>query len=339
LTFRSGSQSIKNFCDGKWERSSIPDVSSYPIIAARSHYNSSTSTESSLEFINTACPAQVAHYTCYYHGDTKRAQNIEFKRFIPDPPTTENEACLPFHPVEFLELIRNKEVIFYGDSILGNLWTSLFCSLYSTTHSTYSINFIKLDKCDELLCPLGEASHSYNHGGSIKFEHFNVTMHYMLVNTYDSNFVKFIDMNKDKIIIYNVGLHYNDEKQFDHDMEEAASALSTYFNSKRQQNESLPLLFFAESSPQHFPVNPNGYYDQLTQNYIGIKQCLPIIKEGETGHDSQSIYQADWRNRLVEKHFQTLLQQGAITLIPWAKGLYDQYDQHLEIFTFLLCTI
>jgi hypothetical protein len=329
IAFKSD-QFIQSFCDGKWEGSNSPDISSYQIVAARNHYNSSTARNSSLEFVNTACPAQVAHYTCYYLGDPQRAKIIEFKRFIPNPSSNEDDGCLPFHPLEFLELIRNREVILHGDSIIGNVWTSLFCSLYSVTESKYFIDFKKLVKqCDEL-CPLGKAAHSYKHGGSIKFEHFNTTIHFMLANSYSPNLVKFIESHKHSIIIYNVGLHYNEKPKFDKDMGSAASALSAYFVDKRQRNESIPLVFFAETSPQHFDANPNGYYGQLTGNYAGVRKCVPIVKEGIEGHNLSTIYQADWRNRLVTKHFESLIQQGDITSIPWAKGLYEQYDQHIE---------
>jgi hypothetical protein len=296
LAFRAKCQ-LQSFCDGKWEASNISDISSYPILAARNHYNLSTARESAVEFVNTACPAQVAHYTCYYHGDTQRAQNIEFKRFIPNPPTNDSDGCVSFHPLEFLELIRNRVVIFHGDSILGNVWTSLFCSLYSASKSLYSIDFRKLIKGGDILCPLGEAAHSYNQGGTIKFPHFNVTLHFALMNEYYSTFTKFIEFNKNYIIIYNTGLHYNEEAKFNHDMKEAASALSNYFTNKRHRNETIPLLFFAETTPQHFNTTANGYYDEIALNHKGSKQCVPTVKEGVEGHNFTRLLEADWRNR------------------------------------------
>eukprot|EP01033_Poteriospumella_lacustris_P009197 gene9197-6614_t len=310
------------------------------------------------DFLESACPAQVAHYTCYYHGNASHAQELEFRRYVPhqvstnDPRNADNDdsTCLPFRLVEFLSLLRNRRVFFLGDSILGNLYVSLFCSLYHVAESHHRINFIKLYSCDKVLCPFDSESHSYNHADVLTFREYNASLFYFIYNQVDFDLRRVADhfgMTADDVLVINPGIHYNDRNLFTGHLRVLHSQLTGMW-ADRDFRARAPTVLFAESTPQHFPAQAegqaNGYYPQLTTGFQGERKCRPFVGPNSTAEERQRVYESDWRNRLVEQELGDLiavgnlsaplsaadLDQPFITRVPLAAGLYDQFDAHLE---------
>lgn len=356
------------YCEGSWKSSRTADPASYPIVASRQPLRIDDYNTSVRDFLESACPAQTAHYTCYYHGNTTHAQELEFRRYIPyhfstsNPRNEDNDhsTCLLFRPFEFLSLLRNRRMFFLGDSILGNLYVSLFCSLYHVSESHHRVNFIKLFGCDKVLCPFDTESHSYNHGDVLTFREFNTSLFFFIFNKIEFDLrgvVDYYGMTADDIVIINQGIHYNEPKSFAGHLRSFHLQLNKLW-SNHDFRTRMPILLYAESTPQHFPAEmenqANGYYKPVTttQEQLPVnrtRKCRSFISSKPTTEEKQRVYKSDWRNRLVEHELGSFLaaanisaplsitdlDRPFITRVPLAASLYDQFDAHLETSPFL----
>lgn len=259
------------YCEGEWKDFDSPDMSTYMTVAARNQLDTSDFDASSRIFINNACPAQVVQHTCYYFGDPAHARKLEYRRWIlKDNP---NDRCVPFRPTEFLSLVRDRRVLFLGDSVMGELFVSLLCALYHTTESFYRFRFMMLLHGDNFLRPLNQSKHSYNQGGTITFHALKVTMAHILVNHPNENIAGILKSHRvttQDIIVLNPGLHFNDRGEY----RNALGSLQTLLQSLKQSSPgNFPIIFYLQITPQHFPDMPNGYYGQRPKNFKGTRIC------------------------------------------------------------------
>lgn len=238
------------------------------------------------------------------------------------------DQCMPFWPLEFLSLVRDRRVFFVGDSIMGNLFISLLCALYHTSEAVYRVNFVKLYHCDNVLCPLNEAKHSYNRGGAITFHATNTTLTYTMINSPSKDVAGVLErygVTSGDILVLNPGLHFNDKDKYRNAMETLKESLQSL---KTSTPERFPIIFYNEITPQHFPDMPNGYYAQITENYSGTRICKPFY-DPTNSSSVRAAHAQDWRNRIMEDVLASLISKGDVTVIPIASALYDQYDAHL----------
>jgi hypothetical protein len=306
-------------------------------------------------FFAEACPAESLLRACYFHTgkDPTKIQSLERRVFKPNNPQ-----CKQFQPLDFLEMLRNRRLILYGDSIMSQIFSAFVCALYRLTTSSYGMDFVKLWKgqCNEINCPFGKPQHSLFAGGWINFPVVNVsiiqiTASYYGFKEFEAVLHQYAPLSSHDIILYNFGMHYNNETEYGLQMTRFAEDMKTKFlntsyhwHRRREEHESLvshgdavlnddetdetstesslvPELFFIESSPQHFDSPLNGYYKQETNDYHK-DYC-------DATTDMNLKYEHDWRNRIAEKALINL--HPRLHYIPMAYALYSQYDAHVGL--------
>lgn len=279
---------------------------------------------SEMQLRQEACPAETFMHNCFFHGDTARANMLIKRNWF-----SSDKNCIPFWPHNFLDKIKNKKLYFAGDSTMMQVWSQLFCSLYSSTSTEFKPFFmyhrggtddVHNDIYNSKTCPFG-ASHCHLTMASAWFPLINASMHFTWVNRYGTEQIlqKIISHNKlssQDIIIANVGIHYNfGEQQL---LERDLRLFLRDIHSIKDQNINMPLISFLESLPQHFSGNRlgNGYYNREEAGTA----CADVV------HNNISHAHAmDWRNRIVES-----VLGDTIPLIRIADALLSQYDTHLN---------
>ncbi len=273
-----------------------------------------------------ACPTESLLRSCYFHTDKNYStiQLLEMRKFKP-----KNPKCLQFEPFGFLELIRNRRIIMLGDSIMTQIFASLVCALYRVTYSTYDMDFHKLwgSQCNEINCPFGQGKHSHLLGGWINFPLVNASI--VQVGQYNFNYQEVsghlkritIPLTKHDIVIYNFGIHYNNEDEFKYAIKDLKADFPNLLATFSEDRNNQPQWFFLGTTPQHFDTPKTGYYKQETKDYHKT-YCDPFANETET-------FEADWRNRMAEKALVGF--HDHLHYIPMARGMYSQYDVHVGL--------
>lgn len=319
---------VAGYCEGSWEQLAFAD-DKYHIDAARTVHDP----QSNQLWLAQACPAQIAVYTCYFHGNASKSAELERRRFVLHGGSVGKETCEPFFPIDFLQSIRGKRLVLIGDSIMGQLWVSLVCTLHSLVHNRLDVEFGRLPGCNDIICPDPHSGkHSFLEGGWMHFPSFNATISHVVQSKFDLQDVLRVfrshRLGARDIVTMNFGVHYNREEEYDAAMKQFRDELlvgvygdgSTNTTTQNVHNNTLPRILYFQSAPQHFRGS-SGYYDQNTQRYPYGFQCEPVA--------SLSLRRAaDWRNRVIDRY---LSSSPSIHIVRIAEALYSQYDAHIGL--------
>jgi hypothetical protein len=257
-----------NTCTGKWiEHDHVPLLNQHIV-----HINKSFGAfESSDKVLNGICLAETLYHNCLYHGMTSRTNNVLRRSWHAN-----EEDCHTYHPLVFLDKLRNQQFYLIGDSTMIQTWKYLTCSLLSVTTSNES-NIMWLqyqgDKniYNNKSCPFG-ANHCLIHGyGHIYFHEYNLNVSY-IVNYSPlelQRLIKVFAISANSLVILNYGLHFNSQMQF---VNTTKQFLENYHDVTKTPVK--PKLFFQESMPQHFTrtTAENGYYNKSEASTY----CVPI---------------------------------------------------------------
>jgi hypothetical protein len=74
---------------------------------------------------SAACPLEAFSRNGYYLGLQNRTQVLSRRRWI-----SSNESCRSFNESEFLSEIRDRVLVFVGDSLMDEVYSTLICHLY-----------------------------------------------------------------------------------------------------------------------------------------------------------------------------------------------------------------
>jgi hypothetical protein len=322
---------IANPCEGHWQQLDH-EPNDYHISASRTPFLANKANLSIDTFIKEACPAQVALYTCYFsHDDQARSKRIERMSFVAD----NDEQCRPFFPAEFLRLLRNRRVLFHGDSTSGQLWTSLVCSLYHIEESYVHTAFWGGGECHRSRrCPVEPLPdnqfnplHAYLSSGYINFRHSNTSLIHYAENHLQSlpTHVRNFALGPEDVVVVGHGLHNSEPKPWASEIE----GFRRYLEEQLLGTDSVhaPLYFVLHSTPQHFDSS-NGYFDFGDQAHMSKTPCVPLARYNEST-DRSRLYVNDWRNQILEKELSAnpfLLKK--LTVIPISLGLNSRFDAH-----------
>ncbi|RYH30818.1 hypothetical protein EON65_04060 [archaeon] len=300
---------------------------------SRVHYDRNHSEDIYRQFLDEACPAQGFSNNCYYHdGDpysdappSNRSKLLELREFVSD-----DNSCMTFYPHEFLNLIKGRRIVMIGDSLTSEVWRSLVCHLYKVTAMDVKLQWTHAPRYlrnsinyQKFLCPFDKFHCVNPHEGDAFIPHSNTSLHirdFILFRGGElSSILNSLKLrNGYDIVIFNFGLHYSDRLEFNHAFERLMLELSEY----EQAHDSLPIFIVRESTPQHFPILPNGYY---TKEIYKIDSCGYV--------DPEKIRQGDWRNQvaidLINRHNRN--SAWHIGILRVAEGLYSQWDAHVAI--------
>lgn len=316
-------------------------------------------TDDLLRYFQEACPAESILRSCYFHKDKdfSKLQSLEKRIFIPNNPWCKQFQPLEF--LEILRnrrVIMMGDSIM--NQIFSSLVCALY-RITSASYGIDFRKLWK-GQCNEINCPFNQPKHSHSLGGWINFPIVNTsiiqitTSFYNSYKEFDTILQNYHPLSSNDIIIYNIGIHYYNITEYSniihlfiHDMETYYFNITYRYHQYKQQhkddeqphgdesdseesqespdsiigNSRIPLLFFLDTSPQHFNTELNGYYKQETKDYPN-NYCDKTL-------DIQMKYKNDWRNRIIEKHLQNIYSK--LFYIPMSTALYSQYDAHVGI--------
>ena len=116
---------IKSVCEGDWQFKDVP--------IEQSELDAKLKPE-------LFCPTETYMYNCYYHGVIERAHNITKNRKW----VSSSDTCQQFNAEGYLNLIRNRNVYYVGDSTMLQTWQSIVCQLYKATKAVIDIDWYLL---------------------------------------------------------------------------------------------------------------------------------------------------------------------------------------------------
>ncbi len=324
----------KNFqsfslCEGDWIDRPTIDASDYQIQASRVRANPDNLADSAAKFLATVCPSQVTHYTCYYHTNKTQAEILERRNWIPRPTNNTADTCIPFRPSEFLELMRGRKLFLVGDSVMAGIFTTFLCSLHTITETIkFQMTFKRLPTCTQLMCPdRNSGEHAWNRGGHFYFRFYDFHLVYHVEDIFTDNIKNIINRHNTQstdVILYNVGLHYHDETIYETKLQSWRIMMETIFNHTKR----IPHILYLESSPQHFSHKSNGYHTEGIK-YIEDAHCQSLYDPTIPG-DLQRLKALDWRNTVLHRVLQPMVDMDQLRIIPIAEDLYSQHDAHVE---------
>jgi len=226
---------------------------------------------------------------------------------------------------------------------MQQIWTSLTCGLLQTAEARTIMRWapIRVDYCREYTREDGE--HCHSDGGDV-LTSLNSSIHYRTMNKQGAehlllNALQELRMGARDLVIANVGAHFNDPTGYRKQLKLFASM----FGSAADHSSSF---YFLETTPQHTPSFPNGYYhkeifhnlsDPLFRHadrgckplHLSEKEEDELLDDEERSHipwrnDPQHEVR-DWRNDVLHE----VLARTRWKIVPLAKELQSQHDAHL----------
>lgn len=266
-------------------------------------------------------------------------------KYVPD----DDCELTDFDPEEFLQIIKGRRVVLWGDSVTLQFFTYLtirlekFRTRKPTDWGEHDTN--KYPPADPENCN----SHSEVEDGlrldescfdiwKGTLEELNVCHQYHdsvtslcfvradqeLIN--ENNVVYWNALRETDVVVANVALHYNKMSSFQKELSVIAGTLK--YLSTRQK---LPLMLWREASAQHFPNGQGGYYPKGN----GLRSVNPETFECRA-YPYRFMKDLDWRNNVVrEEGFVAKDLKVTLPILPiWnttamASHLHPQLLSHL----------
>lgn len=331
--------------EGSWKEID-PLIDPLPSQYARNRYIGKDKS-SEIEFLHTACKAQVLFYSCYYqegHPEYPfpqgRAKRLEYSRFHP-----ENPLCLAPRTSDMLSILQNRRILLLGDSVMIQIYLDLLCKLSSSVDIDIDITFGVNTHRPTLQCPFGK-KHCHPYSGLARIRSFNIELYGQQMGYEEgfikSKFINFINgfnMTKKDIVVFNYGLHCNNQIQYKSILTEFMNELLEY-----QQSDTMPTIFLLESTPQHFPTS-NGYFDPdvaKESQFCGLPNVTS--KDFESPDFTKWFRSLDYRNILLQSLYNSSFNNkgfgpninlsenhaNPVLLIPIAEALYSRIDAHID---------
>jgi hypothetical protein len=314
--------------DGIWEeRNREVD---YVTQAVRIYRNDTKDHSLDQQWLRDACPVEALMFSCYYYLGRNDSSSIDYRRWKPNDP---NSKCRPYLPAEFLKRMKNKSIVFTGDSLMGQYFFALVCTLTSLTTLTYQLNHMETGNSTASFCHFGN-KHCVYLDSTITIPSINATLKLTrMQKSAKSDGGKYygndaiwrplygFDYSR-TAFIFNFGLHINSPAEY-------SSMLKWFVNDLSYKNHTTrPKMYFLETSPQHYG-GQNGYFDgglasELLKEQKHHGGCAPNDRSDD---DMEYL---DWRNRLLKEHLnETIQRKYNIRIIELAKDMYSQYDAHI----------
>lgn len=302
---------------GSWQK--IPAAKDpLPAVYARNGYRPNDTALSEKEFLLNACQTQVLFYTCYYHEGHPdytipkgRAFELEYTRFQP-----KDMQCLSPRPADMLSILRDRRLLFLGDSVMIQIFLDFICKLSSSVDTTVDMHYAAMATAKSIGCPFGK-KHCHPYDGFVRIPSFRTEVYGRRIE-YSKGRLKAIfrsifNLTSNDIVVFNVGLHYNNENLYRKDLLDIFSELTEF-----QQELNMPTVFLMESTPQHFNTS-NGYFDQSVAekstgcSLLGLKE-----KDFENQEVIKKIASLDYRNIALNSIYNDIFGEKVVygTKIP-----------------------
>lgn len=344
-------------CHGSWtfathNTSKNAQFETYPLTHLNNYGNYS---EMAIDFIHNSdinlCPFEELIFNCGFRNVTKNhPTRTKNKYWLPSSRKYDNvdqsSICRQFHPILFLSLITNRKIVFAGDSIMFQIWSSIACSLslISRIDNELSILRWKHETSQKYTCPLGKF-HCHMEHGKLYFPEYNATIIFDKTVYYrspdDTTIQNIIERNKIEstdVMFYNFGLWIDDVDKYKRMINDFLTEVREIKQAAATTSFVLPPILFLETLPQHFHT-PNGYFNS-TNFTIWFMPCEPLslslpyetnLGSNTTSHDQVTHWREehDWRNTVVKDAIAST--DASVDIVGLADGLYSQWDEHIDL--------
>lgn len=228
-----------------------------------------------------------------------------------------NSECLDFERSTILSQFRNKVILIIGDSLSREAFIAFSCSLVNSIADIASVI---------------ASYHEFQHISGIFIPEYGLTVYYAQVPKYSENVltntIQRQQLRPTDAVIFNFGLHYNEDFLNWTEPEDDASAYDTMWDSLvlELSKTSFPVvqLFFVETTPQHFPTE-NGYFVNLLK-HPRIPSSTTRMYTGCEMPDKKYAMMHDWRNQIARRHLE---RYKHIRIVAIHDALLDQWDSHI----------
>jgi len=317
---------ISSKCTGKWIQKNETTSSNHFFGLNKAFDDDSY--HSKIDMARKMCSVESFSFSCYFRGDTERAYNVSHRDWVVYKSVLEtNEHCA--YTLELLlQQIKNKRLIFIGDSVGMEIWSALVCTLEYYYGTAVDVEAMSLflnaasPQCfTEALCPFKEFNCQFHTFGTATFPKLNLTIMYAEVFEYNhsrnyNNLPKLHEKYKfnsdNDLIFFNNGLHFNNGKegksQYRVTMKSFAEDYNSFQNNHIINNR---MFFFLETVPQNFDTDVGSF-----GNPKQLRTCVDIPLHSRN----------DWRNHIAAE---ILYEDTDIEIIEIAKELYSQWDAHI----------
>eukprot|EP00667_Euglena_gracilis_P010361 EG_transcript_10547 len=188
----------------------------------------------------------------------------------------------PFSVVTFESIIRCRDLIFVGDSLMGQFFQAVACML-RRPDTQFSQGWLGPKTLRKTLCPFGR-THCRLASGCATFPHVDARLCLFWDGLLGFHLSSYRSA-RESIFVVNTGAHHHRE-----DSRSLLQAMEGFVRDYARMS-TPPMVLWSEALPQHFPLHPSGYYQEKHMNYT---RCVPT--------DPGASYAQDWRNRIAE-HF------------------------------------
>lgn len=286
-------------CEGIWRNATGPTGLSLELVAAARN-------ETMEEWRRHACPLRsfkVNSWDCFKTAP-ERAVLVSGRQWVPD----EGAACKPFFPFHFLRFLEGKTMLMLGDSIMGQLYIHLVCSLIDVAEAEY-----------KLVWASGHQQQGHFNSADVFFPFVNATVSFRKRWMYSAGDLEraVAGLTNLHLVVVNFGLHYNSfprkppQEPDPGDYRNALTLLSRDMGSFLTEKPPVE-LFLLETLPQHFAGSTtNGFYNFDYK----MEGCRPIKNVSD-----------DWR--LSTMH--SIKYPPGVKIIKVTEALYSQWDAHIE---------
>jgi len=163
-----------------------------------------------------ACPVQSKIFSCYLRSYF-RGIETENRKFIP------MECRLsPFIPRLFLELVRNRNLVFSTDSISMQFYEMIVCSLHGITENNYNIEWRDRSKLYGFNYCAPGGKHCHLSKSTVRYPYFNASLSLLLTHWGNNHgdhtlqhYINSYNMTNKDILILNFGLHFSNAEQYE----------------------------------------------------------------------------------------------------------------------------
>jgi hypothetical protein len=286
-------------------------------------------------WLSSACPIQSRVFSFRRSNDIRNENTASKSKYIPTSCKL-NE----FDAASFLNTIRNRNLIHFGDSLVLQFVTMLICSL----DAGLPINEIKYERVrwvdygtqfGRRDCPYQNGSYCHIEDVKVVYPGYNASIEFIpdyhryrpTVTIF--SFLRHRNFTSSDILLVSLGLHYNtpDElrnrlRRFFHPLVTSHGPLHLVEESKHSRTSlssfaDFPVIIWRESSAQHFRSTPSGYY--ADEEAINNHSCVPYSNQ-------LAAFQGDYRNRIVEEFFyENSLSIPIMRIWNISSSAYDQH--------------
>lgn len=196
----------------------------------------------------TACPVETTAYSCFFQNTTHAAE-LDAWRETPDDG---NDALRLV-----LQLLRGRTLRFVGDSVMSQVFQSVVCSLHDLQpDARYTVAWAYQEWLGPRNCPFG-AEHCLFDTACAHYDTLNGSVCMRSALQHESK-IFFAGLRSTDVVVANFGLWFGDiipATEYDGNLQRLHDEYAALPPADR------PALWWLQTSPQHFPRSPAGYYD------------------------------------------------------------------------------